>query len=116
MVDEKPLRLSEALRAHAAEIEGKGWPTPLSRDLKRAAEHIDWLEAVTKEAPGHGEGPPERTEADEKCSEIQRNNERADAAARASWLSNHSRLYQRIDEVGRFPPFQNLEPNTGEPQ
>ena len=87
--DERPLRLSDALRAHATEIEGKGWPTALSRDIKRAAEHIDWLEAVTKEAPAHGEGPPERTEA--KCNEIQRNKERSDAIAKASAIATLSK-------------------------
>jgi hypothetical protein len=57
----KLLRLSEALRAHAAEIENAGWPTPLSRDLRHAAEHIEWLEAAASEQPARGEGPAETT-------------------------------------------------------
>jgi hypothetical protein len=60
VTEKKPLRLSDALRAHAVEIEIKGWPTSLSRDLRHAAEHIEWLEALTKEQLAHGEGPQHR--------------------------------------------------------
>jgi hypothetical protein len=62
-----PMGLSDALRAHASRIEEAGWPTPLSRDLRRAAEQIEWLEAITKDAPAHGEGPAPRSETENKA-------------------------------------------------
>ena len=61
--DKKPLRLPVSLRAHAADIENQGWPAPLSQVLRHAAEHIEWLEAVTKEKPVHGEGPTSEVKA-----------------------------------------------------
>ena len=74
---ERRMRLSDALRSHAKGIERSAWPTALSRDLKRAAEQIEWLEAVTGSKPACGEGPesgePESLDASAQQMKEERN-------------------------------------------
>ena len=76
-------------RAHAAEIEAKGWPTALSRDLRRAAERIEWLEGATNEQPAHGEGPTagETEDYSADAQEAERRKKEMDAQAKAAHLA-----------------------------
>jgi hypothetical protein len=91
------MRLSDALREHARQIESTGLPTALSRDLVRAAEQIEWLEAATNGTPSTGEGPSLMRETDH-CEEHRatmdrRLRQKTDEMARAIWIKQLSRSH-----------------------